>query len=184
MGTKKRKESSYIIIPIWLFAACSLEFLQMQTSLLAVDMPIPIPVLSLPRFFLNLSLIFFVHFLVRLVNGRWSVSFNLSAAFFFLWATADYYTICYHGSPLFFSELGNVQAALAVSGSYKLHFHWIPGLNLLIFGSEMITSYLVCHISTCQNRESRKARMAQSPQKASDPHRVKSPQKASDPHRC
>ena len=151
MGSKEREENRSIIIPLWLLAACSLEFLQMQTSLLAVDMPIP--VLSLPRFLLNLSLILFVHFLLRLVCRRWSVSFYLSAAFFFLWAAADYYTICYHGSPLFFSELGNVQAALAVSGSYKMHFHWIPGLNLLIFGIEMITSYFLCRFFASRNRK-------------------------------
>ena len=132
---------SFIIILLWLFAASSLEFFSLQTGLLIFD--VPITILSIPRFLLNLFLILFIHFFLRLLFGRWSVSFYLSSVFFFLWAIADYYTIRYHGSPLFFSELANVRAALALSGSYKLHFHWVPGLNLIIFITEMAVTYLL-----------------------------------------
>ena len=153
MGAEKREKGTVVIIILaWLFAACSLDFFQLQTSVFI--MGLSISGLSFPCFLLNLSLIFFVHFLLRLISGRWSVSFYLSAILFFLWAVVDYYTICYHGSPLFFSELGNVQAALTISGSYRFHFHWILGLNLLIFTLEMFLSYLICScFGSHQNRQ-------------------------------
>ena len=151
MDTKKREKSRKVLLPLWLFAACSLEFLQLQTGLLALDQPIL--AVSGPCFLLNLSLLVFIHLLLRLISGRWSVSFYLTAFFFFLWAAADYYTIYHHGSPLFFSELGNVQAALTLAGSYKFHFHWIPALNFLIFWIEILISYFLCRYIGRQRRK-------------------------------
>ncbi len=120
---------------LWLMAASSLEFLELQCGLLYMKKGLPS--LSLPLFFLNLLLVLFVHLLLRLLSGRWTVSFYFSALIFFLWGQANFYTICFHGSPLFFSELENVRAALALLSGYSLHFHWISGLILLVFLAEM-----------------------------------------------
>ena len=57
-------------------------------------------------------------FLQALVGKLW-VSIIISSILSTIWSIANYYTVLYHGSPLFFSEYANFKTAMEVAGTYS-----------------------------------------------------------------
>ncbi len=69
----------------------------------------------------NLVLLFLTNLLLVLVLQKWRLSLLISSAVFALWSVADYYTIVFHGSPLYLSEFANVPTAANVALQYSYH---------------------------------------------------------------
>lgn len=67
----------------------------------------------------NCALVFFGIQLIYSLTGRVWISLLVSSVLAFLWSIADYYTVLYHGSPLFLDEYANFKTAMAVANTYS-----------------------------------------------------------------
>ena len=72
--------------------------------------------------FANIWVVLTINLLVVLIVQSWRVSLIISSSLFFIWSIADYYTVMFHGSPLFFSELVNIKTVAGVIGGYHFPF--------------------------------------------------------------
>lgn len=95
---------------------------------------------------LNILAIFVIQLVIRFVVGKWSRALLISTVLMIIWSIANYYTVLYHGSPLFPSELRSVGTAFEVMGDYSyeidrhVKFLIIAGAVLLIVS----VFYLIC----------------------------------------
>lgn len=98
-------------------AVISLEYVFMQWSSIPdirqfLEQPVSILIL-------NLLILLDVNLLLGILFGKWYRALLVSALFVTIWSVCNYYTIKYHGSPLFFSEVANIPTALTVMDHYS-----------------------------------------------------------------
>ena len=67
----------------------------------------------------NVCLIVIVNIVFLLLLQKWKATLIASAVLFSLWSIANYYTVKFHGSPLYLSELVNARTAAAVAFQYR-----------------------------------------------------------------
>ena len=67
----------------------------------------------------NLGFVFSGVLILYAIIGRTWISIIVSSVISLVWAIADYYTVIYHGSPLFPNELANFDTAMDVAGGYS-----------------------------------------------------------------
>ena len=70
-------------------------------------------------FFCNMCLLLLAESVLALLLGNSKRSLTALSVLIMLWSIANYYTIQFHGSPLFFSEFQNAGTAMAVIGGYR-----------------------------------------------------------------
>ena len=86
---------------------------------------------------LNVLTLFVMHLIIKLIVGKWSVSALISSIFMTVWSIANYFTVLYHGGPLFPSELRSVATAMEVMGDYSYDIdHYVK--RLILLGGGMI----------------------------------------------
>ena len=68
---------------------------------------------------LNILALFVMQMVIRLFAGKWSVTVLISTIITALWSVANYFTVLYHGSPLYPSELRSAATAVEVMGDYS-----------------------------------------------------------------
>lgn len=69
---------------------------------------------------INALVIALINLVLSLLFRSWITTLTLTGILAFFWSLANYYTIEFHGSPLYLSEFHNFNAAVAVLGGY--HF--------------------------------------------------------------
>lgn len=69
--------------------------------------------------FINVVLIFFVIQILKAIFKRTWISILVISILSFIWSVADYYTVMFHGSPLFPSEYANFKTAMDVISGYS-----------------------------------------------------------------
>ncbi|MCR5721032.1 MAG: sulfatase-like hydrolase/transferase [Lachnospiraceae bacterium] len=70
-------------------------------------------------FFINIFMVFFgILILQGIVRKLW-ISVLITSALSVIWSIANYYTVRYHGSPLFVAEFANLKTAIKVMGGYS-----------------------------------------------------------------
>lgn len=69
--------------------------------------------------FINWLIVLAVIQLFCFLTGKLWISLLVTSVGSFIWSIADYYTVLYHGAPLFFSEYANARTAFDVMGSYS-----------------------------------------------------------------
>ena len=67
----------------------------------------------------NLAVLLAADTLLALLLGRWRPAIGVFSVITAMWSVANYYTILFHGSPLYFSELVNAPTAAAVALEYR-----------------------------------------------------------------
>ena len=70
--------------------------------------------------FLNFFLLAALNSFLAFLLGSWRAALIISVVTDLIWSVANYYTIKFHGSPLFFSELINVKTAAAVLPNLRI----------------------------------------------------------------
>ena len=89
----------------------------------------------------NIVLILIINIIAVLFIRRWNVSLSIVSCLFALWSIANYYTIKFHGSPLFFSEFPNIGTAVSVVFNYKYQISFqIIAIILLLLAEVYICS--------------------------------------------
>ena len=78
-----------------------------------------------------------VNVLVVLLVQKWRISLSIVSILLCLWAVANYYTIQFHGSPLFLSEFSNARTAAAVISQYSFHLSPQIVCILLLLAAEL-----------------------------------------------
>lgn len=73
----------------------------------------------LTSIFVNTFILFTINMVIYLFTKNWFKTLIIGSVLVFVWSIADYYTVQYHGGPLFVSELVNFKAALNVMGGTK-----------------------------------------------------------------
>ena len=88
----------------------------------------------------NILLICITNLIVLLMLQKWKATLTFTSFVFFLWSIANYYTIKFHGSPLYLSEFANARTAAAVAMNYRYRISDSIVCILLLFCSAL---YLV-----------------------------------------
>ena len=68
---------------------------------------------------INYLILIAFHLFLLLILQRWSISLCVSSILISIWSICNYYTIMYHGSPLFLTEVANMTTAFNVIGNYQ-----------------------------------------------------------------
>ena len=88
---------------------------------------------------ISILILFTVSMLLKLLAGKWGTALFLGSILMTVWAAANYFTILYHGAPLFVSELKSAGTAMEVMGTYEFGFD-PPVRKIIIIGGIMIAS--------------------------------------------
>lgn len=91
--------------------------------------------------FVNCVLVFsFIRVMYSVTGKRW-VALLVVSVISFIWSLADYFTVLYHGSPLFLGEFANFKTAMEVAGSYS----FAPDSNVikLIFAFAVLVLFAI-----------------------------------------
>lgn len=91
---------------------------------------------------ISILILFTVSMLLKLLAGKWGTALFLGSILMTVWAAANYFTILYHGAPLFVSELKSAGTAMEVMGTYEFGFD-PPVRKIIIIGGIMIASAAV-----------------------------------------
>lgn len=88
----------------------------------------------------NCFILGLLNLILVLVFQKWHISLLVSAILTSLWGIADYYTILFHGSPLYLSEFANARTAahVALQYHYRLSGQVVCILALLAFSLILI----------------------------------------------
>ena len=113
----KAKRAGFLSKAMPVLAVCFLEFLCIEYS--AVSSLDDIFSKGVFTLLVNVSIVLLVNLLFSLFLPGWRPVLTVTSVLFFLWGLADYFTIKYHGSPLFISEFANAGTAAAVVRSYS-----------------------------------------------------------------
>ncbi|MBR4733153.1 MAG: sulfatase-like hydrolase/transferase [Lachnospiraceae bacterium] len=68
---------------------------------------------------INVIYVFSGMIILKAIFGNCWKTILVTSLITFVWSIANYYTVTYHGSPLFLSEYANLMTALDVAGSYS-----------------------------------------------------------------
>lgn len=114
---------------------CILELLQLEySSLYSLEL---ICNHSLFIFLINVWIILLINMLIVLIVQSWKITLIITSSLFFVWGVFNYYTIQFHGSPLFLSELVNAQNAAAIVGNYRYSLSIAVVCVILMFALEL-----------------------------------------------
>ena len=103
------------------------------SSVYAVSRIIHIPLVA---FIANYGILLCANILLFFLFRKWKRALSFSSVIVFLWSVANYYTIQFHGSPLYLSEFLNVGAAAAVAMQYRYQVTGVViGLFLLVMAA-------------------------------------------------
>ena len=102
---------------LWVLGICSVQYVLMEYSCIP----------SLDRFFnqtyrmmfLNMFILLTLQLWLKVLFQKWGITMAVSSLIISVWSAVNYYTVLYHGSPLFFSEFRNFTTALDVAGQYN-----------------------------------------------------------------
>lgn len=86
---------------------------------------------------INVCIVFTLNLWVYLFTKNWLRALTITSVLFFGWCIADYYTVQYHGGPLFISELSNFKTAMNVMSGLRFQItsitiYLIIGLLILL----------------------------------------------------
>ena len=93
---------------------------------------------SLPALLTNIILLLLINLFALLVFQKSRFSFTTTSVIFSLWSIANYYTIQFHGSPLYLSEFANAGTAAAVAFQYHYRITGQVCCILLLFLVELV----------------------------------------------
>lgn len=86
---------------------------------------------------LNILALFVLTLIIRLIAGKWGRTLMISSALITIWSIANYFTLLYHGAPLFPSELMSAGTAMEVMGDYSYEIDHIVK-RLIITGAILL----------------------------------------------
>lgn len=95
-------------------------------------------------FLINLSCVVLLNHVLMLLVRNTKISLMISSFLVFMWSVINYYTIQFHGSPLYLSELINAKTAAAVFTSYKYRVSFVVLIIIVLFAA-CIALTLYCH---------------------------------------
>lgn len=99
----------------------------------------PGKLLAAPKICLaNLLLLFTLFALLAMTLGSWRRASLVFSVLVALWSIANFYTIQFHGSPLYFSELVNARTAAAVALEYRYRLSVEIAEVLLLLASAIL----------------------------------------------
>ena len=88
---------------------------------------------------LNVLALFVMQMIIRLFAGKWSVTLLISTVIASVWSVANYFTVLYHGGPLYPSELRSAATAVEVMGDYSYDIdHYVK--RLILMGAVMLAA--------------------------------------------
>lgn len=70
-------------------------------------------------FFINIFMVFFGILILQAIVRKLWISVLITSVLSIIWSIANYYTVQYHGSPLFAAEFANLKTAMEVMGGYS-----------------------------------------------------------------
>ena len=85
----------------------------------------------------NIGILFAANTVLLLIFQRIKIALTISSVIVFSWSVANYYTIQFHGSPLFFSEFINLRTALTVAGDYNYKITLVVICEILLIAAEI-----------------------------------------------
>lgn len=85
----------------------------------------------------NVGILFLFSALLCFFLRKWNRALFFSSSLAFLWSLANYYTIQFHGSPLYLSEFSHVQTAAAVVANYRFRITAVVFCIFLLFLAEL-----------------------------------------------
>ena len=100
---------------------------------------------------ISILILIAVNLLIRLAVGKWGTTFLITSVLTTVWGIANYFTILYHGAPLFVSELKSAGTAMEVIGTYKFGFDE-PVRKIVIMGGMLIAASVILMILNRQTR--------------------------------